>query len=151
MSHESRYEGYLISDDPARLDPDAIHAFLTTSYWAAGIPRETVARSLANSLCLGIYTAEGVQVGLIRVISDFATFAYLCDVYVLEAHRGRGLSKAAMQVYATHPRLQDLRRQHLVTRDAHGLYARHGFVPVAQPQLHMEKRDPEVYLRSKRE
>jgi GNAT superfamily N-acetyltransferase len=150
MPHEAHHDGYLITDDPARLDIDAIHAFLTTSYWAAGIPRETVARSVANSLCLGIYTAEGAQVGLIRVISDFTTFAYLCDVYVLEAHRGRGLSKAAMQVYATHPWLQNLRRQQLVTRDAQGLYARYGFVPVVQPELHMEKRDTDVYLRPKR-
>lgn len=145
--HELRHEGYLISDDPALLDVDAIHAYLTRSYWAEGIPREVVARSVANSLCLGIYTtsAPRVQVGLVRVITDFTTFAYLCDVYVLEAHRGRGLSKAAMRAYASHPRLQQLRRQHLVTQDAHGLYAQFGFHVVAQPERHMEKRDPNVY------
>jgi len=114
MPHELRHGTYLISDDPARLDADAVHAYLTRSYWAEGIPREVVARSLENSLCLGIYAADGSQVGLLRVISDCTTFAYLCDVYVLEAHRGRGLSKAAMRAFESHPRLQNLRRQHLV-------------------------------------
>lgn len=147
MPYESHHAGYLLSDDPARLDVDAIHAFLTTSYWAAGIPREVVARSVANSLCLGIYAPTGAQVGLIRVITDFTTFAYLCDVYVLEAHRGRGLSKAAMATLSTHPRLQNLRRQQLVTRDAQGLYAQFGFSVVGQPEMHMEKRDPDVYCR----
>ena len=148
MAHELRHDGYLISDDPARLDVDAVHAFLTSCYWAEGIPRDTVARSLANSLCLGIYAADGKQVGLFRVISDYTTFAYLCDVYVLEAHRGRGLSKAGMRAYATHPRLQNLRRHHLVTKDAHGLYAQFGFAVVAKPESHMEKRTPDIYKRA---
>lgn len=147
MHHELRHGDYLITDDPARLDVEAVHAYLSRSYWAAGIPRDVVARSLANSLCLGLYASNHSQVGLIRVISDYATFAYLCDVYVLEAHRGRGLSKAAMRALQSHPRLQNLRRQHLVTQDAHGLYAQFGFQPVAQPERHMEKRDPGVYQR----
>jgi GNAT superfamily N-acetyltransferase len=147
MPHELQHAGYLISDDPGRLDVDAIHAYLTRSYWAQGIPREVVARSVANSLCLGIYTGDGQQVGLVRVISDCTTFAYLCDVYVLEAHRGKGLAKAAMRAYASHPRLQRLRRQQLVTQDAHGLYAQFGFVPVANPERHMEKRALDVYRR----
>ena len=147
MPHEAHHAGYLLSDDPARLDVSAIHAFLTTSYWAAGIPVETVARSLAHSLALGIYAPDGRQVGLVRVISDYTTFAYLCDVYVLEAQRGHGLSKAALRLLTSHPRLQNLRRQHLVTRDAHGLYAQFGFSVVDQPDRHMEKRDPEVYRR----
>jgi N-acetylglutamate synthase-like GNAT family acetyltransferase len=145
MPHETTHAGYHLSDVPARLDVDAIHAYLTTSYWAAGIPRETVARSLAHSLALGIYAPDGAQVGLVRVITDSATFAYLCDVYVLEAHRGRGRSKAALAHLTTHPRLQHLRRQHLVTRDAHGLYAQFGFSVVGQPESHMEKRDPDIY------
>jgi GNAT superfamily N-acetyltransferase len=145
MPHELCHDGYLISDDPARIDVDAVHAFLARSYWAQGIPREIVARSLANSLCIGIYAPTGDQVGLIRVISDYTTFAYLCDVYVLETHRGRGLSKAAMNAVMTHPRLQRLRRMQLVTEDAHGLYARHGFKVVAQPERHMERRDPDAY------
>jgi GNAT superfamily N-acetyltransferase len=149
MPHELRHGGYLISDDRALLDVAAIHAFLSRSYWAAGVPRDVVARSLEGSLCIGIYTdpAPREQVGLVRVISDYATFAYLCDVYVLEAHRGRGLSKAALRTYESHPRLQNLRRQHLLTQDAHGLYAQFGFQPLAQPDRHMEKRDPDVYRR----
>jgi GNAT superfamily N-acetyltransferase len=147
MPHELRHGDYLISDDPARLDADAVHAFLSRCYWAEGIPRDVVARSLENSLCLGIFTATGAQIGLVRVITDYATFAYLCDVYVLEAHRGRGLSKAAMRAYCSHPRLQNLRRQHLVTQDAHGLYAQFGFNPLTQPDRHMEKRDPGAYQR----
>lgn len=147
MPHELQHDTYLISDDPARLDVAAVHAFLSRSYWSEGIPRDVVARAMANSLCLGIYDGQGAQVGLVRVITDYTTFAYLCDVYVLEAHRGRGLSKAAMQAYGSHPRLQSLRRQHLITRDAHGLYAQFGFTAIAQPDRHMEKRDPDVYKR----
>jgi GNAT superfamily N-acetyltransferase len=148
MPHELAHDGYLISDDPARLDVDAVHAYLRRSYWAEGIPREIVARALANSLCLGIYSKAGEQVGLVRVVTDYATFAYLCDVYVLEPHRGRGLSKAAMNAVMSHPRLQNLRRMQLVTQDAHGLYARHGFSVVAQPERHMERRDPDIYRRT---
>jgi N-acetylglutamate synthase-like GNAT family acetyltransferase len=144
VPHELHHAGYLISDDSARIDVDAIHAYLARSYWAKGIPRETVARAVAHSLCLGIYTADGAQVGLVRVISDYATFAYLCDVYVLEAHRGRGLSKAALQQLASHPRLQGLRRLQLVTQDAQGLYAQFGFKPLENPERHMEKRLPKL-------
>lgn len=147
MPHELRHDGYLISDEPARLDVGAVHAYLARSYWSEGIPREVVARAMENSLCLGIYAADGAQVGLVRVITDYATFAYVCDVYVLEAHRGRGLSKAAMRAYETHPRLQNLRRHHLVTRDAHGLYEQFGFKRVGHPESHMEKRNPGVYQR----
>jgi GNAT superfamily N-acetyltransferase len=147
MPHELQHNGYLISDDPGRLDVDAMHAYLTRSYWAEGISRDVVARAAANSLCLGIYAPAGEQVGLLRVISDYTTFAYLCDVYVLEPHRGRGLAKAAMRAFASHPRLQNLRRHQLVTNDAHGLYEPFGFKVVAQPERHMERRDPDVYRR----
>lgn len=147
MHLEIRQGDYLISDDPARIDARAVHGFLTTSYWAEGIPLDVVSLSLAHSLCLGIYAADGQQVGLVRVITDYATFAYLCDVYVLEAHRGQGLAKAALRVYETHPRLQNLRRHHLVTQDAHGLYEQFGFRRTGQPERHMEKRDPDVYRR----
>lgn len=148
MPHESHHAGYFLSDDPARLDIDAIHAYLSRSYWATGIPRAVVARSVANSLCIGIYAPDAAQVGLVRVITDYTTFSYLCDVYVLEAHRGHGLSKAALRLLSTHPQQQNLRRQHLVTQDAHGLYTQFGFTPVAQPERHMEKRDPDVYRRT---
>lgn len=146
MPHEIHHAGYLLSDDAARLDVDAVHDYLSRSYWATGIPRDVVARSLANSLAIGIYTPQNDQVGLVRVITDYATFAYLCDVYVLEPHRGRGLSKAAMQLVSTHPRLQGLRRFQLVTEDAHGLYTQFGFSVVKHPERHMEKRNPAAYL-----
>ena len=145
MPHELSHAGYLISDDPARIDVDAIHAFLSRSYWAEGIPREVVARAVTNSLCLGVYTAAGAQVGLVRIITDYATFAYLCDVYVLEEHRGHGLSKAAMDLLISHPKLQGLRRLQLITNDAHGLYARYGFKVVEHPERHMERRTPNPY------
>jgi GNAT superfamily N-acetyltransferase len=145
MSHELPHDGYLISDDRSRLDVDAIHDFLVGSYWATGIPRELVARSVENSLCLGVYDRDGRQVGLARVISDYATFAYLCDVYILEPHRGRGLAKAAMRAVMSHPRLQGLRRFTLGTRDAHRLYARFGFAPAGKPQNRLEKKYPHPY------
>ncbi len=145
---EARHGTYLLSDDPARLDVDAVHAFLRTSYWAAGIPRDVVARALAGSLCVGVYAADGAQVGLVRVVTDSATFAYLCDVYVLEGHRGHGLGKAVIRATLAHPRLQGLRRLNLVTRDAHGLYAQHGFAAVAHAERYMEKLDPGVYQRA---
>ena len=140
-----RHGDYVISDEAERLDATAIHAYLTRSYWAAGIPLETVTRSLQGSLCIGIYAADGAQVGLVRVISDFATFAYFCDVYVLEAHRGCGLAQAAMQAALAHPKLQGQRRLSLITRDAHGLYAKCGFTPLSRPEGHMEKLTPGVY------
>ncbi|MBI5769048.1 MAG: GNAT family N-acetyltransferase [Verrucomicrobia bacterium] len=149
MPHELSHGDYLISDDPTRLDPVAVQAYLTRSYWAEGISLETVARSMQHSLCLGIYAPGGAQIGLVRVVTDYTTFAYLCDVYVLESHRGQGLSIAAMHAMESHPRLQNLRRHHLVTQDAHGLYEKFGFKVVAQPGRHMEKRNPEVYRPSR--
>ncbi len=131
---------YRISTDPARLDAVAVQAYLTRSYWAQGIPLETVERALRNSLCLGLYHREA-QVGLARVISDYATFAYLCDVYVLEDYRGKGLGKWLMM----HPQLQNLRRFSLATRDAHDLYRRFGFRPLARPERVMEIRNDGVY------
>lgn len=145
MFQEILGDGYLISDDPARLDVGAIHAYLTCSYWAAGIPLEIVERSVRNSLCFGLYAAAGEQVGLVRVVTDYATYAWLCDVYVLEAHRGRGLSKAMLQAVLSHPRLQTVRRFTLATRDAHGLYAQFGFCPLAKPESQMEKRNPQPW------
>jgi GNAT superfamily N-acetyltransferase len=145
MPQENTIDGYLISDDPGRLDVAAIHAYLTRSYWATGVPLEIVERSVRNSLCLGLYTAAGAQVGLARVVTDFATFAWLCDVYVLEPHRGRGLSKALMRAVMSHPRLQSVRRITLATRDAHGLYTQFGFTPLAKPESQMEKRQPQPW------
>jgi GNAT superfamily N-acetyltransferase len=135
---------YEISTDRARLDVDAIHAFLTQSYWSPGIPRATVERAIANSLCFGAFW-QGQQVGFARVVTDKTTFAYLCDVYVLDAHRGRGLAQQMMTLVVQHPDLQGLRRMMLATRDAHGLYAKFGFKPLAAPDLIMELHKPNVY------
>jgi GNAT superfamily N-acetyltransferase len=147
MPHEIIRDGYLISDDPARLDVVAIHAYLARSYWARDIPFKIVRRSLENSLGLGVYAHAGAQVGFARVVSDYTTFAYLCDVYILEAHRGRGLSKALMEAVTSHPKLQHLRRFNLVTQDAHGLYRQFGFTPAKHPERYMEKIDPNVLQR----
>lgn len=136
---------YLISTDPARLDLNAIHAFLTNCYWAKGIPRELVERSIKHSLCFGIYHVSGGQVGFARVISDFASIAYLGDVFVLEPYRGRGLSKWMMECIMQHPDLQGLRRWILLTRDAHDLYAKFGFTPLKSADRYMELHRPDVY------
>jgi ribosomal protein S18 acetylase RimI-like enzyme len=144
-------DSFVVSDDPARIEPASVHAFLASSYWAAGIPLETVQRSLANSLCCGLYDSRRVgsqQIGLARMITDRATFAYLCDVYVLPEYRGQGLGKWMMQCCMSHPDLQGLRRFNLVTRDAHSLYVPLGFCAVAHPDRYMEKLDPDVYKRA---
>jgi GNAT superfamily N-acetyltransferase len=138
---------YTLTDDPDRLDTHAIHAYLARSYWSQGIPLETVERALRASLCIGAYDAHGAQIGLARFISDFATYCYVCDVYVLEEHRGHGLAKAMMAMAVEHPKLQGLRRWSLVTRDAHGLYSQYGFTPLASPQTYMELMVPDVYTR----
>jgi len=140
---------YEISTDRGRLDLDVIHGYLTQSYWSPGIPRETVARAIANSLCFGIYADGGVQVGFARLITDKATYAYLADVFVLEAHRGKGLSKWLMETIVAHRELQGLRRWTLATRDAHELYARYGFTPLANPSRFMERHAPDVYAQLK--
>lgn len=143
---ETTRAGYRISTDSAAMDVDAIHAYLTRSYWAEGIPRETVERSLRGSMCFGLFS-DREQVGFARVITDGATFAYLCDVYVLEGHRGRGLSKWLMEVVLAHPDLQGLRRFLLATRDAHELYRRYGFTPMPRPERFMEIVRPNIYKR----
>jgi GNAT superfamily N-acetyltransferase len=147
---ESRRGEFLISADRTKLDLDVIHGFLTNCYWAKGIPREIVRRSIEHSLCFGIYHETGAtlgQVGFARVISDFATIAYLGDVFVLEAYRGRGLSKWMMECIMRHPQLQGLRRWILLTRDAHGLYSSFGFTPLKAPERYMELHRPNLYER----
>lgn len=135
---------YAISTDPHRLDVDTIHAYLTTSYWSPGIPRSVVGRALANSLCFGLYRGDQ-QVGFARVITDKSTFAYLADVFILEAHRGQGLSKWLMECIKGHEDLQGLRRFMLATRDAHGLYQQFGFTALANPARMMEVVKPDIY------
>jgi ribosomal protein S18 acetylase RimI-like enzyme len=138
-------EGFTITSDGEEMDLSAIHAFLSSSYWAKGIPRETMQRALENSLCFGVFNASGSQIGFARAISDFATYAYIADVYVLEEYRGMGLSKWLMQEVMTHPGLQGLRRITLATQDAHGLYEKYGFEPLAKPEIFMETCNPSVY------
>lgn len=143
---ETRHDDYLISTDPAKLDLEAIHAALTASYWSTDISKAVVEKALANSLCFGLYQ-EKQQVGLSRVVTDYATYAYLCDVYVLEAHRGKGLGHWMVECIMTHPELQNLRRFTLATRDAHGIYAAFGFTGLKAPERMMERHDPQVYQR----
>ncbi len=142
---EYRRGEFLISTSRDRLDLDVIHSFLTNCYWAKGIPSEVVVRSIEHALCFGIYDRNGAQVGFARVISDFATIAYVGDVFVLETHRGQGLGRWLMQCIMQHPTLQNLRRWILTTRDAHGLYAQVGFTPVKAPERFMELYRPSVY------
>jgi N-acetylglutamate synthase-like GNAT family acetyltransferase len=150
--YDGERDGFRISTDPARLDVDVIHGFLAQSYWAKGIPREIVERSIRSSLCFGIYEAPSrgrgeseKQIGFARVITDRATFAYLADVFVLEGWRGRGLSKWLLETILAHPDLQGLRRFCLGTRDAQGLYARYGFANPKDPSRWMEIVRPDAY------
>jgi GNAT superfamily N-acetyltransferase len=142
---EFRRGQFAISTDRQRLSLDVVHGFLTNCYWAKGIPREVVARSIEHALCFGIYDGSGAQVGFARVISDLATIAYIGDVFVLETHRGLGLGKWLMQCITRHPALQNLRRWILTTRDAHGLYSQVGFAPLKMPERFMERNQPDVY------
>jgi GNAT superfamily N-acetyltransferase len=157
---EYRKGEFVISTDRERLDLDVVHGFLTECYWAKGIPREIVARSIENSLCFGVYDGSAEkfsllpkagrsgapkQVGFARVISDFATYAYIGDVFILDEYRGRGLGKWLMECIMQYPRLRGLRRWSLVTRDAHQLYAPFGFTPLKTPDRYMELHNPEIY------
>jgi len=142
--------GYRLSFDAADIDAVAAHAFLTTAYWCEGIPLALIERAIANSLCIALHAEEHGQeqgqVGFARVVTDRTTFAYLCDVYVLQDHRGRGLADWMVQSLLAHPDLQGLRRFMLFTRDAHTLYARHGFKALATPDRGMEVVRPGIYL-----
>jgi len=131
------------------MDLDAIHAYLTRSYWSEGISKELVSRAMAGSLCFGLFDG-GRQVGFARVVTDRATYAYLCDVYVLEEYQGRGLGTWMMRELMTHPDLQGLRRWALATRDAHGLYEKVGFAAPANPAGLMEIARPGMYLKRDR-
>ena len=130
--------GYEISTDRARLDRELIHRFLRDdSYWARGIPRDVLDRAIDNSLCFGAYH-DGIQIGFARVVTDRAAIAYLADVFVVPAHRGAGVGKALVEAVLEHPELQGLRRFFLGTADAHSLYERYGFRPLANPSRMME-------------
>jgi GNAT superfamily N-acetyltransferase len=135
---EFRKGAFRITTDPARFDRAAIHAFLTRSYWAEGIPPGIVERAIEGSLCFGLFEDER-QIGFARVVTDHATYAYLADVYVLESHRGRGLGTWLIECVTAHPDLQGLRRWNLATRDAHGLYRKFGFEALRAPDRYMER------------
>jgi N-acetylglutamate synthase-like GNAT family acetyltransferase len=148
MHHRWSKGDYEISTDPARVKIGMVHEFLTNSYWAKGIPLETVRRSIENSIAFGLYHGQQ-QVGFARIISDLATFAYLADVFISPAYRGRGLSQWLMECIVSHPDLQGLRRWMLATQDAHGLYAKFGFTPIKNPDSWMEIHRPDVYAKAR--
>jgi GNAT superfamily N-acetyltransferase len=145
--HEiARRGAFFISTDTKLLDIPLIHDFLANhSYWAHDRPLEVVRRSIENSLCFGLYEGRS-QIGFARVVTDSATFAWLCDVFVLESHRGRGLSKWLIECVMNYPSLRDLRRVLLATRDAHGLYARYGFAALAEPPRFMEVFRADIHM-----
>lgn len=147
MNYEQSRDNFLVSTDPSKIDLDAVHAYLVQSYWAEGIPREVVERSIKWSLCFGVYDGTK-QIGFARVITDRATYAYIGDVYILEAYRGKGLSKWLMSCIKAHPDLQGLRRWALATRDAHGLYKQFGFTELKAPQRWMEITNPGIYKKT---
>ena len=138
---------FTVSTDRSRVDLKLVHDFLAGSYWAKDIPRDVFVKSVENSLCFGIYEGPG-QIGFARVITDYATFAYLGDVFIIESHRRRGLANFLMECIVQHPQLQGLRRWTLATRDAHQLYAKFGFKPLGRPDRFMELHNPEVYKKA---
>ena len=149
MTYQQRRGAYLVSTDKDRLDLAVVHGFLATSYWAVAVPMEIVERAVAHSLAFGLYE-DDQQIGFARVITDYTTFAYLSDVFVLEPWRGKGLGRRMIEVVISHPELQGLRRWMLATRDAHALYRKVGFTSLASPERFMELRDPDVYTRATR-
>jgi N-acetylglutamate synthase-like GNAT family acetyltransferase len=140
---------YKITDNKADMDVDAIHNYLTCSYWAKNVPKSVITKAIENSLCFGVFAItaneNGQQVGFARLITDSVTFAYLADVYILEEHRGKGLSKQLMATIVKHPQLQGLRRIMLATRDAHGLYEKYGFTALTDQTMFMQLWTPDVY------
>lgn len=139
MNFEHFKDNYEISTDKSKLQLNVIHNFLRNAYWSENIPLKIVEKSIQNSLCYGVYFGKE-QVGFARVITDYATFAYLADVFVLETHRGKGLSKWLMECLLEHPDLQSIRTMMLKTEDAHGLYKKYGFALPDKPERIMEKR-----------
>lgn len=137
--------GYHIIADVSQMDIEVIHGFLSQSYWARGIPIATLKRAMKNSLCFAVMADSGEQVAFARMVTDRATFAYLADVFVVESHRTKGISKWLVETIMQHPELQNLRRIVLATRDAHGLYSKCGFQLLAHPEIFMEVWKPDVY------
>jgi len=142
MENEWKREGFVISTDRGRLDLNAIHDYLSNqTYWATGRSLDTVGRSIENSLNFGLYEGKK-QIGFARVVTDYATFAWLADVFVVESFRGKGLGKWLVETILSHPQLQGFRRWVLSTRDAHEIYRRFGFVELKRPERWMERHDP---------
>ncbi|WP_130733952.1 GNAT family N-acetyltransferase [Flavobacterium sp. J27] len=140
-------EAFYISTDKEMLDIEAIHDFLSTkAYWSLHIPKETVIKSIENALCFGVYY-EHKQIGFARIITDYATIAYLGDVYIVEAYRGNGLSKWLLETVMNHPELQGLRRWILLTGDAHGLYRQYGWTDIVDATKWMELHHKNVYVK----
>lgn len=139
MARESQRGGYLFSDDAARLDPELVCDYLQDTYWASEVSREELSRSIRNSMTFGLYR-DLDQVGFARVVTDYARFAYLADVFVLGEHRGRGLGTWLVECVLDHPELRGVRKWMLATRDAHGLYEKLGFTEVDEPEWLMERR-----------
>jgi GNAT superfamily N-acetyltransferase len=137
-------DNYTISTDPSRLDFDVIHHFLTNSYWSPGVPFATVKKAAENSLCFGVYEGDK-QVGYARVVTDYTTYAYIADVFIVESHRGQGLGKWLMGCVVEYPELQGLRLWMLATRDAHGLYEQVGFEALPHPERFMQINRPDIY------
>jgi GNAT superfamily N-acetyltransferase len=140
--------GYVLSTDPAALNMDFVHRALARSYWSPGVPRAVVEKAAANSLVFGLYRADGAQVGYARLVTDMATFAYLADVIVTEAERGKGLGRWMNECIVSHPDLRGLRRWMLATRDAHRLYRRVGWSPLKAPERFMERHFPDVHRKT---
>jgi GNAT superfamily N-acetyltransferase len=146
ITHETVHDGWRLSDDPARFDLARAHGWIATeSYWAEAIPLAVFEKAIAGSLVVGAYAPDGDMVAMARVVTDRATFGWICDVFVDRAHRGNGLGKALMAYLMAHPDLQGFRRLHLATRDAHGLYAGFGFGPLTGVDRWMEIRNRDVY------
>jgi GNAT superfamily N-acetyltransferase len=145
MAYELRRDGYLVTTDASRLDIDFIHRFLSQkSYWARGVSRTRVATAIVNSLNFGLFLGDE-QVGFARAITDYATFAYIADVFMDEAHRGKGLGKLLIEAVTSHPELQGVRRLLLGTDDAHGLYRPYGFRELEEPERWMERSNSAAY------
>lgn len=145
---EKQYGEYRITTDPSSINLKAVHAYLAGAYWSEEIPQDIVARAIESSLCFSLLNGDR-QIGFARVVTDRATFAYLCDVYVLEEYRGKGLGKWLIGEVMSHPDLQGLRRFILLTRDAHGLYSQFGFTSLGNPDSYMEIARPGIYKRVK--
>ncbi len=137
-------QDYELSSDKSLMDINAIHCYLSRSYWSENVPYDIVKKAIENSLCFGVFYKKS-QIGFARLITDSATFAYLADVYILEEHRGKGLSKKLMATIINHPQLQGLRRMVLATHDAHTLYEKFGFKQLTKPETFMELWQPDIY------